>query len=144
MLNKKEAKQLLPISAILLILWLLSVYGLYDCPLDRFFGIPCPMCGITRALMSAADGDFRMAFYYHPLWILFILTAILFILYTLNIIRPSKTLVNIYGYTFAALILACFIWRHLTGSPVVSLHLNQSVISHILSQHKLHSDLLRL
>ncbi|MCR5234514.1 MAG: DUF2752 domain-containing protein [Lachnospiraceae bacterium] len=90
------------------------------------------MCGITRAITSAAAGDFSMAFYYHPLWILFILTAVLFFLYTLNIIKPSKTFINIYGYTFAVLLLACYIWRHLTGSPVVALHLNQSVISHFI------------
>ena len=38
------------------------------CLYKRFFGIPCPGCGLTRAFQSLLSGDLRKAFYYHPLW----------------------------------------------------------------------------
>ena len=48
----------------------------YHCPFLYFFGIPCPGCGMTRALISAAKLDFNAAFYYHPLFFLVLLSAI--------------------------------------------------------------------
>lgn len=46
------------------------------CPIRFVLGIPCPGCGITRALFSAVSFDFGMAFAYHPLWIM---TPIIFL-----------------------------------------------------------------
>lgn len=39
------------------------------CMLRTLTGIPCPGCGMTRAVLSALRGDFRAAFAYHPLWV---------------------------------------------------------------------------
>ncbi len=38
------------------------------CPLALVFGLPCPGCGLTRALGLATHGRFAEAFQYHPLW----------------------------------------------------------------------------
>lgn len=40
------------------------------CPIKYFLHIPCAGCGMTRALREAVVGDFKMAFYYHPLYFL--------------------------------------------------------------------------
>ncbi|MEZ4225303.1 MAG: DUF2752 domain-containing protein [Polyangiaceae bacterium] len=37
------------------------------CPTAGLFGIPCPGCGLTRATMAAAHGDFHGALQLHPL-----------------------------------------------------------------------------
>src|SRR5258706_6131196 len=38
------------------------------CPLALCLGLPCPGCGITRALGHATQGQFREAFQYHAIW----------------------------------------------------------------------------
>jgi hypothetical protein len=38
------------------------------CPTAGMFGIPCPGCGLSRAMFAALRGDFADAFYYHPLF----------------------------------------------------------------------------
>ena len=50
------------------------------CPFKAIFNIPCPGCGMTRAIISALRLNFKMAFYYHPLFILvpFILWVLIF------------------------------------------------------------------
>lgn len=40
------------------------------CPFRFFFGISCPGCGMTRALLAALRLDFAAAFSYHPLFFL--------------------------------------------------------------------------
>nr|WP_136479594.1 DUF2752 domain-containing protein [Acetivibrio thermocellus]THJ77178.1 DUF2752 domain-containing protein [Acetivibrio thermocellus] len=40
------------------------------CLFKNFFGIPCPGCGMTRAYLSLVKFDLTSAFYYHPLFLL--------------------------------------------------------------------------
>ena len=40
-------------------------------------GIPCPACGMTRAVTSVLRGEIALAFSYHPLWITLPLIALL-------------------------------------------------------------------
>ncbi len=52
---------------------LVSVLVLFDvipwrCPVAAFAGVPCPTCGVTRAVGAALHGDVRTAFHLHPLW----------------------------------------------------------------------------
>ncbi|MBN2605585.1 MAG: DUF2752 domain-containing protein [Bacilli bacterium] len=42
-------------------------YGETNCIIKRTFGIPCPGCGMTRALIYLVSFDFKNAFFYHPL-----------------------------------------------------------------------------
>ncbi len=37
------------------------------CPLRRFTGIPCPLCGMTHSFVLTAGGHLRDAFAAHPL-----------------------------------------------------------------------------
>lgn len=45
------------------------------CPIRLITGIPCPACGLTRAYVSLFQGNFALAFNYHPLY--FLLPAVL-------------------------------------------------------------------
>ncbi|MCA9626994.1 MAG: DUF2752 domain-containing protein [Myxococcales bacterium] len=40
------------------------------CPSARYFGQPCPGCGLTRATMAALHGHIGEAFHLHPLFFL--------------------------------------------------------------------------
>jgi hypothetical protein len=42
------------------------------CPVALVLGLPCPGCGITRALGHATHGHFREAFQFHALWPFFL------------------------------------------------------------------------
>ena len=50
-------------AAALFALWLF----LTGCPLHKLTGLPCPGCGMSRALFCLAKLDFAGAWYYHPL-----------------------------------------------------------------------------
>jgi hypothetical protein len=38
----------------------------FFCPFKVLTGIPCPGCGMTRAMLSMAKGDLNRAFMYNP------------------------------------------------------------------------------
>ncbi len=51
----------------------LCVLVLFDvipwrCPIAGLFGIPCPTCGVSRAVRAGLGGDTSAAFHFHPLW----------------------------------------------------------------------------
>jgi len=52
------------------------------CVSKNLFGIPCPGCGMTRSYLHVFEGDFKAAFFDHPLFftlpIILIVTALLF------------------------------------------------------------------
>ena len=50
--------------------------GLPECPLRAATGLPCPLCGATRAFAMAARGDARM-WQYNAVWVLLAAAAIL-------------------------------------------------------------------
>ena len=63
---------------------LLFVYG---CPIYRFFHIPCPCCGVTRAWIACLQGDIVTAFRYHAL---FPVIPVLILLYICQGQLPSR------------------------------------------------------
>ncbi len=46
-----------------------------NCLIKNVTGIPCPTCGMTRAYKYFLHGDFKEAFYFHPLFLLVIPVA---------------------------------------------------------------------
>jgi len=49
--------------------WLLLAVGLawWRCPVAELLGVPCPGCGLTRAVLALATGDVARALSVHPL-----------------------------------------------------------------------------
>ncbi len=47
---------------------LLSAGGFLPCLFRWAAGIPCPGCGMSRAYLALCSGDFRQAFFWHPLF----------------------------------------------------------------------------
>lgn len=54
------------------------------CPIQGYLGIPSPSCGLTRAVMALARGDFQLSLWYHlfglPIVLLIVVWAILAVL----------------------------------------------------------------
>ena len=44
-----------------------TLTGLHSCLLKLTIGIPCPACGMSRAVFAFLRGDFARSFHYHPL-----------------------------------------------------------------------------
>lgn len=128
----KKIRQLCPVILAVMILFVLAVTGVYKCPMDYIFGIPCPMCGITRAFVSLVHGDIREAFYYHPLWPVALITVIFYLLHFFEIIKINRRTMDIICFILCSLLIGCFILRHFRHSPVVSIHRETSLIGRIM------------
>ncbi|TDW26393.1 uncharacterized protein DUF2752 [Breznakia blatticola] len=44
----------------------------YYCPISTVIGIPCPGCGMTRAMIQLLQFNIEDALYFHPLCIIFV------------------------------------------------------------------------
>lgn len=53
--------------------------GMHLCYFKATFGIPCPGCGLTRAFVRLFSGNLAGAFYFHPLFLVVIVLAILMV-----------------------------------------------------------------
>ena len=128
MFGKIYKKDIVLLICALIVIRLVMISGLYRCPSRLLFGIPCPLCGMTRAITAVLSGDFSLAFYYHPLWPLAIIVIALFLLSYLHVISPSKKAVDIAVYVICILLTGVFIYRHVTGSDVVRIDFESSLL----------------
>ena len=52
-------------------------YFKIGCPFLRLFGVPCPTCGVTRAVISLLNGNPRGYLVYHPFAVPLVLSVLL-------------------------------------------------------------------
>ncbi|MBO5907017.1 MAG: DUF2752 domain-containing protein [Clostridia bacterium] len=69
-------------------------YFRITCPILYFCKIPCPTCGVTRAIFYCLKLDFQGSIYYHPLAIPLIVSTLLML--HLNLFKRKR-----YIYFFA-------------------------------------------
>lgn len=106
-----DVKKFWPIPIILVVIYFVlhKLEGAF-CPSVIIFGLPCPGCGITRALLYVLKGQFAEAFYINPsvyLWLLFLLYIIV-VRYVLG--KPLK-----YGVLSAGIIGVVMVIRFAYG-----------------------------
>lgn len=78
---------------------------MWSCKLKEIIGLPCPGCGITRALLCLLQLDFVGAFNYNPMVYCYMVS--LFI-YFIVVVRKSKRLTN--WLLWINVVLAIIIW----------------------------------
>lgn len=98
-------------AAIALLYGVLFSLGI-SCPIKYTLGVSCPGCGMTRACFHALCLDFKAAFYFHPLWVLLPPFGLAFLLLRH---RQGQMPFRIIVAFAAALMLAVWLWRMLTG-----------------------------
>lgn len=54
--------------------------SIWKCPTWMVFHVPCPGCGLTRAVYALLCGDFALSWRFHPLAPLFLLAGILLLI----------------------------------------------------------------
>ncbi len=95
--------------------------GISSCPIRRLVGLPCPGCGMSRALLALGGGDWARAIELHPLApVLALEVFLLWVLWGLvearRISSPSRrALVTWLGVNGAALV-ALWLWRLAAGT----------------------------
>lgn len=104
---------------------------MYKCPFDYFLGIPCPGCGMTRAFLALLRLDFEEAFYYHPLFPLVIVAAVIILLYFLKIIKIKRKTKNIALGIFCAIFFVVYFIRLFDNDPLISWHPQTGLIAQI-------------
>lgn len=114
----------------------LCILFLYKCPYAYLFGISCPGCGMTRAFIALVHLDLRGAFHYHPLFWLVILLGLGWLGERLHLFQFSDRQKNvILGISCAAFLIVYFI-RLFSGSDVVSIDFERSLIYHLWNRLK--------
>jgi hypothetical protein len=59
------------------------------CPLAAFFGVPCPGCGLARAMLSLLRGDVTGALALHPLVFVAAPAAVALALHVTSPVAPT-------------------------------------------------------
>lgn len=129
-----KIKKMIPCLAAVFVLGLLILGKLYWCPMRFLFGIPCPLCGMVRALKSVLSGNFSRAFYYHPLWPFAVLFVPLIVLQEFRILNIKRKHQNVFYILLAVCVLVCYFVRHAIDSPVVQVRFEESLLYRIIIQ----------
>jgi hypothetical protein len=94
----------------------LSLPG-WECPFFRITGIPCPGCGLTRAVILLLKGDVQASLRLHAFAPILLLTAVSLILVLLlprSITQPAISKVELLeqqtGFTFVILVGLILYW----------------------------------
>lgn len=124
-LNKRE---LIIIFIVVSIILVLMITGIYRCPFEYILGIPCPTCGISRAIISLFHLEIAKSFYYYALWPLVLLFLIFIFLIWIGKIKVSKKTFNIICIVLGLIIIIYYIYRHIIGSNLVEIDFKNSLI----------------
>ena len=127
-----KKKTFIIVSILSVIFILLVVLNIYKCPIKFIFGLSCPLCGLTRALLSVIQLDLRKSFYYHLFWPIILLLIILHILYEFKIIKLNKKLIYYSLYAFSTVNLIYYFYRLFNGSDIVYFDFTESLIYKII------------
>ncbi len=115
----------LKLSLIIGVIYLLLSMFSVGCPLRFLSGIPCPGCGMTRAVWYALQLDFAYAWYYHPL---FILAPLMVLLFLFESYLPSKFIRITWGLMIAAFLLTYLLRLLIFKSAVVQIDIRSGAV----------------
>ncbi|MCR5209951.1 MAG: DUF2752 domain-containing protein [Lachnospiraceae bacterium] len=129
----KKYTALIVATGTLLIVGALVLTGIYRCPLRYFFGVPCPLCGMSRALYSLLTLDIEKAFYYHALWPVVVVGIPTAAILKIRKVDIKRYQINLICIILAVVVIGYYIYRHIQGSPVVQVNFGNSLIYRVYS-----------
>jgi hypothetical protein len=141
--QKRKRVKLVIFALFVLLLYSAANYFAYDlfeaslCPVYEFFGVPCPLCGMSRAAVLFAAFRFGDAFLMHPL--LLLAAAIAAVSSLTYIIKGKNLFENKKLMTAAAVIFtAVYIYRMIILYPAAEpmLYNRNSVLGLVIKLFK--------
>jgi Protein of unknown function (DUF2752) len=94
------------------------------CALKVLTGLPCPTCGLTRAVLAVTRGDLAAALFFNPLALVAGVASALYLAYAATVLalrlprfrpRLSPADARVVRATSLALLLANWVWLIATG-----------------------------
>lgn len=120
----------LPIIIVIFI-YLVFCFFVTGCPIRFMTGIPCPGCGMTRAVTSALHLDFAEAFRFHPLFPL----APFLILYMIFEDVVPRRASRVFAVFFAVSFIFVYIFRvFFVKSPILSIDIESGFIVKLIKR----------
>ncbi len=100
----------------LAVVWpLLPVPAVTTCPLRLVTGVPCPFCGMTRAVVAAVHGDFVSSLVFNPGGVVILLLAVA-LLFAWRIRRVAIPAWTLFAWFSALWVYQLF--KYTTGRPL--------------------------
>lgn len=132
----KNKKTTILVFSLIFFFLLLSVFGIKNCIIRFVFGLCCPACGITRAIINALQFNFSKSFYYHLFWPVVVMGFMVYILIEFKILKISKKKLLSYAYIITFLNLIYYFYRLFGKSSVVYFDFTESLIYKIITMFK--------
>ena len=126
-------KSAISVCILLFVFLILSIFKIYCCPLKYIFGLSCPTCGITRAIVYAFQLNFLTAFHYHLFWPIVIIGFVIYLLYDAKKIHVSKKTMILIANVFCILNLIYYFYRLFNGSEIVYFDFTESLLYKIIN-----------
>lgn len=108
---------------------LLSAFFNIGCPLRFITGIPCPGCGMTRAVRFALYLDLASAWHYHPL---FFLTPFMLLFFLFESYIPPKIIRGFWGSIIMIFLMTYLLRMFLFHSEVVQIDIHSGVVLRLI------------
>lgn len=124
-MRRERLIERLKLCLIIGLLYLALSLLLVGCPLRFLTGIPCPGCGMTRAVWHALQMDFASAWYYHPL---FFLTPMMILLFLFESYLPQKLIRSSWGLIIALFLLTYLLRILVFHSEVVRIDIRSGAV----------------
>lgn len=104
--NNETFQKLSAILAVFFLYAVMQAIGI-TCPIKYVTGVSCAGCGMSRAWIALFHLDFKAAFYYHPLFLMPLIIAIIFLMKS----RMNKNVYKIIMFTAIALFGIIYVYR---------------------------------
>ncbi len=114
---KKVGKKLEENIKDIIVVFLMLIYKYMGCPIRFFTGVPCPGCGMTRAVIALLKFEPKAAYQYHPMIIIMPFIG----LWCFVSSRLSKRMNYIITVMAAILLAVCYAERIIEGKIAVNI-----------------------
>lgn len=121
-------KNRIHVKPLLFVMGAVFILFFYKCPFRYIWGVPCPGCGMTRALYALLRLRFIEAWNYHPLVYLVFPAVIIMMLRITGRYHFDKQIRNVLLWITAIIFIAVYIMRICAGDGILYINLSEGLV----------------